>query len=252
MDLLETGIEYRHPWELSRNGCIIKTILPYLNETRRTAADIGCGDLFFTETFAAFFDGEIYAVDTGFTGDASGENLNEHTTDKHPSITKLHNISRLADNSIDIAILMDVLEHIENQKEFLTQLSAKLSKEAIIFITVPAYQHLFSEHDTFLKHYRRYNKKSLSAVLTGSGFRVERIFYFYSMLYILRLVQFITTRLIKSNRMAGNISQWNKSETSKSTKIIKSLLNLDFRFNRQLGRLSLFGLSLFAICRVNV
>jgi len=256
MDLLETGTKYRHPWELSRIECVIGTISPYLKDTCKAAADIGCGDLFFSERFAAVFTGEIFAVDTGFDSespdgsqdDAPDESPENQRGNGYSCIKKLQSIEQLADSSIDIAILMDVLEHVENQKEFLSQLSKKLSEKAVIFITAPAFSHLFSEHDSFLRHFRRYNKKSLSAILTDSGFKIERLFYFYSTLYIIRLVQFIATRPGKSDNMVNNIAAWNRSEESKTTRFMQNLLNLDFRLNRKLGRLSFFGLSLFAVC----
>jgi len=134
----------------------------------------------------------------------------------------------------------------------LTGLSKKLSEKAIVFITVPAFQHLYSEHDEFLKHHRRYNKKSLSSVLGDNGFKTERLFYFYSTLYILRLLQFIATRLKKggkkSDKMVNNIASWKKNEASPATRFTRGLLNLDFTINKLFGRFSLFGLSLFVMC----
>ena len=258
MDLLETGSEYRHPWELSRVDCLIKMILPYLSGFRKTVADIGCGDLFFTGKLAACFKGDIFAVDTGFTedfiddpsGDTAGDAEN-HSLSNQAKITILYDINQLEDNSIDIAVLMDVLEHIEDQNEFLTLLSKKLSDKALVFITVPAFMHLFSGHDVFLKHHRRYNKKSLSAVLTDNGFKIDRFFYFYSILYILRLLQFAATRRKKSDRMVNNISLWKKDEKSPVTRFLRRILNLDFRINKILGRFSLFGLSLCAIYKTS-
>jgi len=247
MDLLETGSEYRHPWELSRADCLIKCFLEYSVSNLHppdTVADIGCGDLFFSGQLASFFSGKIFAVDTGFEND-SVENLT--------NITVYNDIDQIENNSIDVVILMDVLEHVEDLDKFLTGLSKKLTDKAVLFITVPAFMHLFSEHDVFLKHHRRYNKKSLSAVLADNGFRIERLFYFYSSLYILRLLQFIVTRLISkrmknSDKMVGNLALWKKEENSLLTRFIRAILNLDFRANKTLGRFSLFGLSLFAKC----
>jgi len=239
MDLLETGGEYRHPWELSRYDCLLKTILTCPRRLD-TVADIGCGDLFFTKKLASSYNGRIFAVDKGFKEKPPVDTGNKNIIIKS-------DIKELEDNSIDIAILMDVLEHIENQNEFLTTLSKKLSEEAIIYITIPAFEHLFSGHDVFLKHQRRYSKKLLSAVLADNGFKIKRLFYFYSILYIPRLFQLISTRLKKN--MVGNITSWKKDEQSGLTRFIRSVLNLDFRINKKLGKLSMFGLSLFAICK---
>jgi len=50
-------------------------ILPYINSTHKTATDIGCGDLYFTNIFAEHFNGRIYAVDTGFADKGSGDGM---------------------------------------------------------------------------------------------------------------------------------------------------------------------------------
>ena len=55
--------------------------------------------------------------------------------------------------------LFDVLEHIENDKEFLSKLLNKLKKGARIYITVPAHNFLWSEIDRHGGHFRRHNKK---------------------------------------------------------------------------------------------
>ncbi|KAI4452578.1 hypothetical protein C823_007162 [Eubacterium plexicaudatum ASF492] len=42
----------------------------------------------------------------------------------------------------------------------------------MILITVPAFQNLFSLHDIQLKHFRRYNYKSLYHVLDQAGYKI--------------------------------------------------------------------------------
>ena len=53
-------------------------------------------------------------------------------------------------------ILMDVLEHTFNDTEFLKEILKKTPQDSFLFITVPSFQFLFSSHDVYLKHYRRY------------------------------------------------------------------------------------------------
>ena len=54
---------------------------------------------------------------------------------------------------------MDVLEHIRDDYSALKEWKKVLNPNGIILISVPAFQHLWSHHDKFLGHYRRYNKK---------------------------------------------------------------------------------------------
>ena len=239
-DLKETDKQHPHPWELSRADSMLKHILPHLKNSRKTIADIGCGDLYFSKQLINKSECTIHAVDTGFD-DLSSENEN----------IILHNdIESLNDNTIEIAVLMDVLEHIEKPHEFLSQVLCKMKTDGLIFITVPAFQHLFSEHDIFLKHYRRYNTSSLRDDLRVGGLRIEKMFYFYSSLYIIRIIQFVISKILKSDNMVQNIVMWSHDEKSIKTRFLRCLLNMDFAINKCLGRFSFFGLSLFAVCSV--
>jgi len=237
VDLLETHDENRHPWELSRTDCILNLLKSKITKGHAVIADVGCGDLYFSKRLANEFDCTIFSIDTGFTDLHSG----------HNKITKLKSIDVLDNGSIDIAVLMDVLEHLENPNMFLRNLSRKMSQKGAMLFTVPAFQHLFSKHDTFLKHYRRYSRRALSIELSNAGLTVENVFYFYSILYPLRLVQVMTSKVKNENDIINNIAAWKHDENSNLTKSIRQLLNIDFNINKLL-RILPFGLSVCAIC----
>ena len=61
----------------------------------------------------------------------------------------------------DIICAMDFLEHVDNDKEVFSWMVDHLKDNGLIFVTVPAYQLLFSYHDIALGHYRRYRLKQL-------------------------------------------------------------------------------------------
>jgi hypothetical protein len=65
---------------------------------------------------------------------------------------------------LDAVILADVLEHVEDDRNFLRDIISWLKEDAVIVITVPAYSFLWSEHDVILGHQRRYSKKSLHSL----------------------------------------------------------------------------------------
>ena len=97
--------------------------------------------------------------------------------------------------------LFDVLEHIENDKEFLSKLLYKLKKGARIYITVPAHNFLWSEIDTYGGHFRRHNKKSLNNLIEGLNVEIEYFSYFFSyLLPISLLVRAIPYRIFKKKK----------------------------------------------------
>ena len=71
--------------------------------------------------------------------------------------------------SVDLALLMDVLEHTPDDIATLKESVQHLKDGGLVFITVPALSWLYSAHDRFLGHYRRYSVKSLGAVIAACG-----------------------------------------------------------------------------------
>lgn len=82
-----------------------------------------------------------------------------------------------ADERFDGAIMVNVLEHIEDDIAVLRVIFDRLRPGARIFIWVPAFELLYSDHDHELGHYRRYRRQTLARVLALAGFHVLRAEY---------------------------------------------------------------------------
>lgn len=78
---------------------------------------------------------------------------------------------------------LDVLEHIEDEKEALAALSRRLRPGGVLLLTVPAYQWLWSEHDEVSYHKRRYTRHDLLSRLRSSGFEPLYASYFNTLLF---------------------------------------------------------------------
>ena len=87
-----------------------------------------------------------------------------------------------SDKSLASIGLFDVLEHVDEDRQFLGLLHRKLTPGGRLFITVPSYSWLWSSHDDYMGHQRRYTKKTLAAVLHSAGFQPEYLSYFFSLL----------------------------------------------------------------------
>tara|TARA_B100000315_G_scaffold114723_1_gene105226 strand:- start:277 stop:756 length:480 start_codon:yes stop_codon:yes gene_type:complete len=153
MDLREAkNVTHRHPWEMSRGASLLHILKEGMHEA--CYADIGSGDLFFAKKLKQITPKQIYAVD-----------INYKSLGKKDNISKLKNLSSIPRKSVDCVLLLDVLEHIKDDEGFVGSLLEILKEEGVILITVPAYQFLYSGHDMFLKHFRRYRKKNLIKIL---------------------------------------------------------------------------------------
>jgi SAM-dependent methyltransferase len=71
----------------------------------------------------------------------------------------------------------NVLEHIEDDVEFLKLMHSSLSRNGLLAIYVPAHPILYSSMDRQIGHVRRYTKSELSTKVTSAGFKVQSISY---------------------------------------------------------------------------
>lgn len=239
MDLVEVkaGNSNRHPWELSRARCSLK-LLDKLN-TSGNIADVGAGDIYFATLVADQVGHDIAAVDIEYK--ESG---------RVGKVIKYQNMDQLEPESLDLVLLMDVIEHIEDVDAFLTELLTKVKPGGYLFVTVPAHQFLFSVHDVFLKHFRRYNKKMMKETMDKHGLVIEKSFYFYTSLFFARAIAQMKEKMEKNPSDEG-IGNWGFAEDHFVTRFISGVLNLDFDINYLLSKIGipLPGLSLYALCR---
>ena len=87
------------------------------------------------------------------------------------------------DQSMDLVCLLDVLEHVEDDLSALRRIARLLKPGGRVLVTVPAYQWLWSPHDTAHHHYRRYTAHLLAQTAEQAGLTVHRIGYFNSLLF---------------------------------------------------------------------
>jgi SAM-dependent methyltransferase len=76
----------------------------------------------------------------------------------------------------DSVLYIDVLEHIENDREELAAAASRLLPGGHIVVLSPAHQFLYSPFDAAIGHFRRYNKPSLRAC-SPPACRIEAMFY---------------------------------------------------------------------------
>jgi SAM-dependent methyltransferase len=78
----------------------------------------------------------------------------------------------------DTVVLLDVLEHIEDDAGFLTKLRGALRPGGRIILKVPAYRWLMCDMDRAIGHFRRYDRPTLKATLARAGFDLVTQRYF--------------------------------------------------------------------------
>lgn len=82
-----------------------------------------------------------------------------------------------ADDSFDLVIASDILEHIEDDAAGLKEWRRILKPNGTIIVFVPAFQFLWSGHDVVNKHFRRYTRPRMRDLMREAGFTVKRSSY---------------------------------------------------------------------------
>ena len=78
----------------------------------------------------------------------------------------------VADDSLDLVVAFDVLEHIVDDDTAVAEVRRALRPGGTFLIAVPADPKLWSDHDVAVDHVRRYTRETLRAVLERNGFEL--------------------------------------------------------------------------------
>ena len=186
---LNAEIEQSHWWFSARRqitGALLERVMP----DSGMVIDIGCGT---GANIASLVDRhECVGIDPS-------EVAVEHARQRFPEVTFLHGVALegLGDHvdRADAFLLMDVLEHVEDDRGLLTEVVESLRPGGHILITVPADMRLWSEHDVSHGHYRRYDPEMLRAVWDGLPLTELLVSPFNSRLYpIVRMLRALSKR----------------------------------------------------------
>ena len=108
-----------------------------------------------------------------------------------------------AADSFDLAVTLDVIEHLEDDLGALRELRRTVAPGGSLLVTVPAYPWLWSGHDEINHHHRRYTRNSLQRVAEQAGWEQVRTTYFNSLLLpaaiILRVLDRLSSKTTESS-----------------------------------------------------
>ena len=147
-----------------------------------------------------------------------------------------------AANSFDLALALDVIEHVPGDLQALQELFRVLRPGGSLLVTVPALQMLWSAHDVANGHYRRYTLEELRDQVEAAGFEVVTATYFNTFLFPLVLALRWLWRL----RPKGSASDF-----IEVPRPLNALLTWVFSLERPfIGRIKLpFGVSALCFAR---
>ncbi|HET6763156.1 MAG TPA: class I SAM-dependent methyltransferase [Longimicrobiaceae bacterium] len=160
---VHASAEGRHWWFRARRRIVAGLAARVLPTGRRArVVDVGCGT---GATAASFADAhDVVGVD------ASPDSVAQARA-RFPGVRFVLGDGPHAlppsEGDIDLVLIMDVLEHVEDDRALLEPWLRRLKPGAHLILTVPGEMRLWSPHDVRMGHYRRYERDSLDRLLAG-------------------------------------------------------------------------------------
>lgn len=152
----------------------------------RHILDVGAGSGFFSRELLTHTQAwDALCIDTSYPCDR----------DEHVGGKTIQFRTQCSRTEANLVLLMDVLEHVDDDCGLLAEYARKVPDGAHFFITVPAFQFLWSGHDVFLEHRRRYRLPELEKVVKEAGLEILRGSYFYATVFPLAAAMRLSEKL---------------------------------------------------------
>ncbi len=175
-------IENTHWWFTARRKILITYLLHRVDTSHRLRLlDVGCGTGAILVEASRYFD--AYGTDASpraieFCRKRGLSHLFTGSLDALPGTDRF-----------DVITLLDVIEHMDDDRGALRQAAGRLNKGGAILVTVPAYPWLWSSHDEVNQHRRRYTRTTLASAVRAAGFRIHHLTYFNTLLFPLAVLR---------------------------------------------------------------
>lgn len=214
---------YRH-----KSGMILRAIKKH-TQTYSPVIDVGSGSGYFAQQVKKNFGaGKIFCVDS---------NYSETQIGCHGGIE--YRINPPPDGA-NLYLFIDVLEHVEDPAALLTEYASSSNPGAVFVITVPAFMSLWSPHDVYLGHFRRYTLDELEALACKCGMEILEANYLFAPIFPL---VYIYRKIFKNREPSSDL----KASSPMTNSLLGLILKLDLimKGNRTCGTSALVVARLF-------
>ncbi|MFL1513557.1 class I SAM-dependent methyltransferase [Pseudomonas prosekii] len=234
MDLKETdilGSSIDQHWYYASKAAATKRLLGDL--PIRKILDVGAGSGFFTHHLLTHTAAnEAWCVDISYDADS----------DANTAGKPVHYRRGIESVDADLVLLMDVLEHVDDDVGLLKAYVDKVPSGSRFLMTVPAFQFLWSGHDDFLEHKRRYTLAQFETVARDAGLTVKQGAYYFGAVFPIAA----TLRLLPKGAQPSPPRSQLKQHHPVVNSILKTLCGIELPLMR-VNRLA--GLTVFVLAQ---
>ena len=234
MDLKETDIlgdSINEHWYYSSKAAATRRLLG--DGPIQRILDVGAGSGFFSHHLLTHTQArEAWCVDISYLADSSG------TAAGKP----VHYRRDIDHVDADLVLLMDVLEHVDDDLGLLKLYVDKVPSGSRFLMTVPAFQFLWSGHDDFLEHKRRYTLAQFETLARDAGLTVQRGAYYFGAVFPIAAA----LRLLPQGAQAQPPRSQLERHHPLINTVLKTLCSLELPL---MGMNRLAGLSVFVLAQ---
>ena len=160
-----------HPIDIASRFDAIKQVKRYLPNEGGVVLEIGCSSGFFIQDLIRSFSNAII-----IGSDVVREPLYRLAREL-PGVPLIRfDLLQcpLPEESVDVLIMLNVLEHIRDDVEAIKKSFTLLKPGGTLILEVPAGPSLYDDYDVELHHFRRYSMSELKNKLCRAGFHLSR------------------------------------------------------------------------------
>jgi SAM-dependent methyltransferase len=227
-------LDTRHWWYRARRDILADLIRRRITlPPQARILEIGCGTGHNLDMLGRF--GTVDAIEI----DGAARAIASSRLGRRVGDAPLPDLPGIDDARYDLIAVLDVVEHIADDRAALASMARKLRPGGSILITVPAFQWMWSAHDVVNHHHRRYTKKMLRRAVADAGLQLRFLSYFNSLLF----------PLAAASRLAGRLTGKKDSDDKLPPRPLNALFETLFKLERHaIGRFAFPpGVSLVAI-----
>lgn len=209
----------KYPRYIFRSELALQLIRDYVPKDSKFL-EIGCADGELSSRIAKMgLAGDICDISEEAIKEAK-KLIKERRVDKKLNVYNADLFAYKTAMRYDLIVMLEVLEHIENDKAALSKVNSLLKSGGFFLISVPAKKTLWGASDVLAGHFRRYDKEELKHKLEQSGFKILEIYsYGFPFLNILKLFRDFTASQRLKNKGAKTMIERSKRSGMNPTRV---------------------------------
>jgi SAM-dependent methyltransferase len=197
-------LELKHWWFRARRRLLLRLLRDTTNRRRAVPPphilDYGCGTGGNTRFYASV--GSVVGIEP----ESSAIRLAQARGEAQYCCGRGNELPFRAE-AFDAVVASDVLEHIEDDRSAMSEITRVLRPGGTLVITVPAHPWLFSRHDAALHHFRRYTRSGLRSLVEQGGLKIRVLSYWNATLFpAISLYRLLVRRRVQSEPRSDTVA----------------------------------------------